>query len=59
MSNCVLLFHDLLNNVKSLFGYVDADYKHDVDKRRPSTRYVFTLDGGSIRWRSSLQNCVA
>ncbi|OAE29694.1 hypothetical protein AXG93_509s1470 [Marchantia polymorpha subsp. ruderalis] len=54
-----LLFDGLLDNAKSLFGYVDADYGQDLDKRRSTTGYVFTLGGGSISWRSTLQKCVA
>ncbi|OAE30804.1 hypothetical protein AXG93_857s1050 [Marchantia polymorpha subsp. ruderalis] len=47
------------DNAKSLFGYVDADYGQVLDKRRSTTGYVFTLGGGSISWRSTLQKCVA
>lgn len=50
-----LLFDGLLDNVKSLFGYVDVDYRY-LDKRRSTTGYVFTLGGGSISWRSTLQS---
>ncbi|OAE33501.1 hypothetical protein AXG93_1467s1030 [Marchantia polymorpha subsp. ruderalis] len=54
-----LLFDGLLDNAKSLFGYVDVDCGQDLDKRRSTTGYVFTLGGGSISWRSTLQKCVA
>lgn len=53
-----LLFDGLLDNAKSLFGYVDADYGQDLDKMRSTTGYVFTLGGGSISSRSTLQKCV-
>lgn len=56
--NYGLFFDNLLDNAKSLFGYVDADYGQDIDKRISTTGYVFTLDGGSISWRSTLQKCV-
>ncbi|OAE25327.1 hypothetical protein AXG93_4620s1410 [Marchantia polymorpha subsp. ruderalis] len=49
----------LLDNAKSLFGYVDANYGLDLDKSRSTTGYVFTFGGGSISWRSILQKCVA
>eukprot|EP00253_Pinus_taeda_P028880 PITA_28880 len=31
----------------------------DLDKRRSTSGYVFTLAGGAIRWMSKLQNIVA
>lgn len=54
-----LLFDGSLDDVKYLLGYVDANYKHDLDQRKSTTGYVFTLAGGSISWRSSLHKCVA
>jgi hypothetical protein len=42
-----------------LVGYVDSDYAGDLDKRRSTTGYVFTLAGGPVSWRSTLQNTVA
>ena len=43
----------------SVCGYVDADYAGDLDKRRSTTGYVFTLAGGVISWMSKLQETVA
>ncbi|KAL5722141.1 hypothetical protein ACHQM5_005698 [Ranunculus cassubicifolius] len=44
-----------LEDTKSLcVGYVDSDYAGDMDKRRSTTGYVFTLAGGAICWRSIL-----
>ena len=40
-------------------GYVDFDFAGDLDKRRPTSGYVFTLAGGAISWMSKLQNIVA
>ena len=40
-------------------GYVDSDYAGDLDKRRSTTSYVFTLAGGAISWMSKLQEIVA
>ena len=34
----------------SVCGYVDVDYAGDLDKRRSTTGYVFTLAGGVISW---------
>ena len=53
------MFDSHLDNAKSLIGYVDADYKQDLDGRKSTTGYVFTLGGGCISWRSTLQKCVA
>ena len=43
----------------SVVGYVDADYAGDMDSRRSTTGYVFTLCGGPICWRSTVQSLVA
>jgi hypothetical protein len=40
-------------------GYVDSDFAGDLDKRRSTSGYVFTLVGGAISWMSKLQNIVA
>ncbi|KAG8492333.1 hypothetical protein CXB51_009816 [Gossypium anomalum] len=44
---------------KGVIGYVDSDYAGDLDKRRSTTGYVFTLAGGPISWKSTLQSTVA
>ena len=54
-----LLFDAKSLNAISLIGYVDADYGQDLDGRKSTTGYVFTLGGGCISWRSTLQKCVA
>jgi hypothetical protein len=38
-----------------LSGYVDANYARDIDTRRLTTGYVFTLGGGAIAWVSKCQ----
>ena len=40
-------------------GYVDSDFAGDLDKRRSTSGYVFTLAGGAISWMSKLPNVVA
>jgi hypothetical protein len=42
-----------------LLGYCDADYAGDLDTRRSTTGYVFTLHGGAICWTSKRQPTVA
>lgn len=47
------------NGELDLEGYTDADYAGDIDTRRSTTGYVFTLAGGAICWSSRLQVTVA
>ena len=35
--------------------HCDSDFAGDLDKRRSTTGYVFTLGGGLVSWRSILQ----
>ena len=39
--------------------YVNSDFAGDLDKRRSTSGYVFTLAGGAISWMSKLQEIVA
>ncbi|KAH9717295.1 hypothetical protein KPL71_021764 [Citrus sinensis] len=40
-------------------GYCDSDFAGDLDKRRSTTDYVFTLGGGPISWRLIIQLTIA
>ncbi|KAH9663295.1 hypothetical protein KPL70_019630 [Citrus sinensis] len=40
-------------------GYVDLDFAGDLDKRKSTTGYVFTLAGAAVSWVSKLQTVVA
>ena len=40
-------------------GYCDSDYAGDLDKRRSTTSYVFTLAKAPVSWKSTLQSTVA
>ena len=42
-----------------LQGYVDADLACDIDSRKSTTEFVFTLSGTNISWASNLQEIVA
>ena len=42
-----------------LTGYVDADLAGNVDIRRSTTGYVYTLGGTAVSWGSQLQKIVA
>lgn len=44
---------------ESVVGYVDSDFAGDLDKRRSTTGYVYTLASGPISWRSVLQSTTA
>ena len=39
-------------------GYTDLDFPGDIDSRKSTSGYVFTLNGGAICWRSVKQTCV-
>nr|XP_009787759.1 PREDICTED: uncharacterized protein LOC104235647 [Nicotiana sylvestris] len=43
----------------SILGYVDSDYAGDLDRRRSTTGYIFTLVGSAVSWKSTLQSIVA
>ena len=40
-------------------GYIDSDFKGDIDSRKSTSGYVFTLNGEAICWKSIKQTCVA
>ena len=43
------------NNNDYVCGFVDSYFVGDLDKRMPTSGYVFTLAGGAISWMSKLQ----
>ena len=42
-----------------LDGYVNSDFADDVDSRRSTAGYVFTLGSEAVSWVSRLQTIVA
>ena len=40
-------------------GFVDADWARDLDQRRSTSGYVFSLFGGVVSWMSKRQSVVA
>ena len=42
-----------------LQGYVAADWAGDVDVRRSTTGFIFTVNGGSVAWERKRQSTVA
>lgn len=53
-----LLFDVKAMNAKSLLRYEYAYHGENLDKRKSTTTYVFTLTSDSISWRSTLQKCI-
>ena len=43
----------------TLTGYSDSDWAGDLDKRRSTTGYLFTLAGAAISWSSRKQQTIA
>ena len=41
-----------------LKGYCDASWISDTDEVKPTSKYVFTLVGEAISWKSSKQTCI-
>ena len=40
-------------------GYSDSDFAGDVDDRKSTSGYIFTLAKGAISWKSSKQSVTA
>ena len=55
------LYYSLCFNQKDLQlqGYTDADWQGDLDDRKSTSGYLFTLAGGAISWSSKKQDLVA
>jgi hypothetical protein len=46
-------------NDVDLIGYTDASYGDNVDSNKSTSRYVFTVAGGAVSWKSKKQSIVA
>ena len=42
-----------------IHGFVDVEWVGDMDQRRSTSGYVFSLFGGVFRWMSKIQFVVA
>lgn len=47
------------NSSSFLSGYSDADYAADLDTRRSTTEYAFTVGNSLVSWKATLQPTVA
>ncbi|KAH9733862.1 Integrase catalytic domain-containing protein [Citrus sinensis] len=54
-----VVFGQVNNASSKVLGYVDSDFAGDLDRRRSVTGLVFTLCGGAVSWKSTLQSVVA
>lgn len=44
---------------ENIVGYTDADWAADLDSRKSTSGYIFTLHGGAISWNAKRQPTVA
>lgn len=51
-----LVFDRAKTTTGNVVGFVDSDYAEDLDRRRSISGYIFTLCGGAISWKASLQS---
>jgi hypothetical protein len=58
-ANCQLVLGHTPSSSPVLFGYADADWASDINDRKSTSGYVFTLGGGAISWSSKKQTTVA
>ncbi|XP_065624249.1 secreted RxLR effector protein 161-like [Quercus suber] len=56
MRDYMLVYHskDLIP-----IGYTNLDFQSDLDFKKSTSGYVFTLEGGAISWKSAKQSCIA
>ena len=55
-----LMFQKLkMGKLRELQSYVDVDYTGDLDQRRSTMGYVFTITECVISWKIELQDTIA
>ena len=40
-------------------GFTDSDFQSDVDDRKSTSGFLFTINGGAVSWKSSKQTTTA
>jgi len=58
-SDYKLVYRHRVPGGDTILGYVDADWGSDVNDRKSTLGYMFTLSGGTISWSSKKQSTVA
>ncbi|XP_060200096.1 secreted RxLR effector protein 161-like [Lycium barbarum] len=58
-SNVGLTFCRMRNEGFSVLDYVDSYFAGDLDRKRSTTGYIFTLAGSVISWKATLQSIVS
>lgn len=53
------LFKQDDSHSQDVIGYVDFDYVGNLDNRRLTISYIFTLTGGLVSQKSTLQSTIA
>ena len=48
-----------LERMLDIRGFVDVDWAGDLEQRRSTSGYVFSLFGGAVSWMSKIQSVVA
>jgi len=51
--------YQLDGNQLDIAGYVDSDWGGDLENRRSTSAYLFTVNGASLSWTSKLQKTTA
>ena len=54
-----LLYKSGMPKEQECTGYSDSDWAGDLNDRKSTSGYVFTVGGGAISWKSKKQSCVA
>ena len=54
-----LVFEQDVDAGQHIVGYCDSDFAGDLDKRQPTTGYLFTLTRAPVSWKSTLQSTMA
>ena len=49
----------MVDLIYKLKGYIDSSFQPDLDDSKSISRYVLTLYGGAVNWKSSKQQTVA
>jgi hypothetical protein len=55
MKDYMLVYH---NEDLTTTGYTNFEFQSYHDSQRSNLRYVFSLGGGTISWRSAKQSCI-